>query len=288
MTKVLVLGSTGNIGKPLLRMLASDPCFSVVAGVHHDSAMDSAQEGVQKLHFDFLDSSTFNPALKGVNKVFFVRPPQLANPERDMLPFLEAAKAHDVDQVVFVSLLGVEKNPMVPHRKIEAMIKDLRLPYTFLRPSFFMQNLTGQHGRDLRERHDLFVPAGKSRTSFIDCEDIAAVAMEVMKDPKYVGKALSLTGPEALTYDQVATIMTRVTGVPITYSRPGLLAFRKTMLGRGVEKEFANVMVMLYVMTRLGTAKVVTNTVERVLGRPARSMEDFAHDEVAPFLASQL
>lgn len=282
--KVLVLGSTGNIGWPVVQQLAAMNDVTVVAGIYHSKPDQMRQLGVETRHFDFLDASTFTPALEGVNKVFFVRPPELAKPEQDMKPFLTAVKKHGIDQVVFVSLIGVEKNPMVPHRKIERMITEMGLPHTFIRPSFFMQNLTSTHLQDIQQHHDLFVPAGHSKTSFIDTRDIAAVAVATLRDPQYLGRALAITGPAAITYKQAAQIMTAELGVPITYSKPSLLKFRRTMIQRGIKKEFANVMVMLYIITQLGNAKTVTNTVAEVLDRPATTFAEFVRDNKALFL----
>ncbi|MFD1484259.1 NmrA family NAD(P)-binding protein [Lacticaseibacillus baoqingensis] len=284
MTKVLVLGSTGNIGWPLVQLLAADSAVEVVAGIHHRPTAAMTALGVATVPFDFLDPATFGPALAGVTHLFFVRPPQLADPQNDMRPFLTAVQAHGIQQVVFVSLMGVEKNPMVPHRKIERLIVDLKLPHTFLRPSFFMQNLTTTHREDLVKHHDLFIPAGHAKTSFIDCQDIAAAAAVVLADPQYLGQALTITGPEALTYQQVAAVMTAGTGIKITYSRPGLLKFRQTMLRRGLTKDFVNVMVMLYVITRLGNAKATTQTLPALLGRAPRTLADFVATDVVPLL----
>ncbi|WP_203651655.1 SDR family oxidoreductase [Secundilactobacillus yichangensis] len=284
MDKILVLGSTGNIGWPVVKQLAAADDVTVVAGIYHAESAEMQQLGVETCHFDFLDDSTFEPALKGINKVFFVRPPELAKPEKDMKPFLTAVKHHGIDQVVFVSLIGVEKNPMVPHHKIERMITEMALPHTFIRPSFFMQNLTSTHLQDIQQNRDLFVPAGRSKTSFIDTRDIAAVAVAVMQDPKYLGQALEITGPEAITYRQAAEIMTKELGVQITYSKPSLLKFRRTMIQRGIKKEFANVMVMLYLITQLGNAKMVTHTVETVLHRPATTFAEFVRDNRRLFL----
>ncbi|GAX03431.1 NmrA family transcriptional regulator [Secundilactobacillus pentosiphilus] len=284
MDKILVLGSTGNIGWPIVKQLAASDDVAVVAGIYHAESVKMKQLGVETRHFDFLDASTFEPVLKGINKVFFVRPPELAKPERDMKPFLTAVRNHGIDQVVFISLIGVEKNPMVPHRKIERMITEMGLPHTFIRPSFFMQNLTSTHLQDIQQNHDLFVPAGRSKTSFIDTRDIAAVAVAVMQDPKYLGQALEITGPEAITYQQAAGIMTKELGVQITYSKPSLLKFRHTMIQRGIKKGFVNVMVMLYLITQLGNAKTVNHTVEKVLHRPATSFAEFVRDNRQLFL----
>lgn len=286
---ILVLGGTGNIGWPTIKNLLKHPDVIVTAGVlPRHMAKDSARfadldPAIRTVLFDFLDPTTFPKALVNVDRVFFVRPPQLADPKHDMLPFLQAVRKQHIKQTVFVSLIGVEKNPMTPHHKIEQYIEDLDLTYTFIRPSFFMQNLSTTHGQDIREHNDLFIPCGHAKTSFIDTRDIGAVAAVALTDRQYLNQKLTITGPEAITYQQVATIMSQELNRPITYSKPSLLHFRRTMLKRGLPKTFVNVMVMLYLITQLGMAKTVNDGVEKVLDRPATSLRQFIRDHRAAF-----
>lgn len=278
--KILVIGGTGNIGQPLIQYL-NHQNVAVVAGAHNVAKATQDFQGINNVeikHFDFLDTSTFEKAFAGVNKIFFVRPPQLANPKQDMLPFLTYAKEQNIEQVVFISLLGVEKNPMTPHHQIEQMILNLDLPYTFIRSSFFMQNLNTTHQFDIKKHHDLFIPAGNSRTSFIDTRDIGEIAGITLLDNQYLNQKLNITGPMALSYQEIAQIMTKVLGTPITYSQPSLWKFRKTMLRRGMKKDFVNVMVMLYLITQLGNAKEVTDTAEKVLGHQPRTIKNYIQD----------
>jgi len=286
MEKILVIGGTGNIGFPLIEYLDARN-IQVVAGVHNIAkAHDKFQsfKNISVCHFDFLDPTTFKDAFAGVTKVFFVRPPQLAKPKEDMLPFLRFAKEQQIDQIVFVSLLGVEKNPVTPHHKIEEMILDLEIPYTFIRPSFFMQNLNTTHREDIQKNHDLFIPAGNSRTSFIDTRDIAEVAGIALLDDKYLNQELNITGPKALSYGEVAQIMSKILDITITYSKPSLLKFRKTMLKRGLKKDYVNVMVMLYLITQLGNAKTVTHDAEKILGREPRNIQTYIQDYKDSFI----
>ncbi len=239
MTKILVLGGTGNIGFPLINELAQHQEIQIIAGVHHpetEAAKFAAFKNVAVVRFDFLDSTTFPDALADVERVFFVRPPQLSKPKVDMFPFLDQVKAHQVKQVVFVSLIGVEKNPVTPHHKIEKRIVELGIPHTFIRPSFFMQNLNTTHLADIRDHHDLYIPAGHSKTSFIDTRDIAAVVAKCLLTDQYLNTELEITGAKALTYDEIASIMSKILQTPIRYSQPSLFRFRKTMLKRGVKK----------------------------------------------------
>lgn len=207
-----------------------------------------------------------------------MRPPNLANPQRDMLPFLQAAKKNGIKKIVFISLLGVEKNPVVPHRKIESMIKELGFTYVFLRPSFFMQNLNTNHKEEIKERNELFIPAGKSRTSFIDTRDIGKVAAITLIEEKYKNQGITLTGKVAIDYYEVADTMSKVLGRKIEYKNPGLLKFRQERIKRGTPKEFANVMMFLYLMTKLGTAKSITNDLEKIIGAEPISFERYVMD----------
>lgn len=165
----------------------------------------------------FLDPTSYEKALEGVHSVFLMRPPSLSKPKRDMLPFLKAAKAAGIKKIVFISLLGVEKNPFPPHGKIEKMIKDLKINYVFLRPSFFMQNLNTNHLEEIKDRDELFIPAGQSKTSFVDTRDIASAAAITLLEDKYQNLALDLTGKEAIDYDEIAEILSEVLERNIQY-----------------------------------------------------------------------
>lgn len=279
MGRYLVTGSTGNIGYYVVKELVSlDKEVKAAVRDVDKSGKVFKDLDVDLVKFDFLDPSTFDNALEGVEGIFLMRPPQLAQPEKDMLPFLEFAKAKGGKKIVFISLLGVEKNPIVPHRKIENMLRQLGIPYCFLRPSFFMQNLNTNHREEIKERSELFIPAGRAKTSFIDTRDIARAAAITLTDDKYDNKAFTLTGKEAIDYFKVAHIMTEVLGKTIVYKNPGLLNFRRERIRRGTPKEFANVMMFLYLMTKLGTAKDVTSDLEKLIGREPISFREYVKD----------
>jgi len=281
MRKILVIGGNGNIGFPLIEELSKNESIEIVAGLHHpetEVSMFKQFANVSVVKFDFLDGTTFSAALTGIDSVFFVRPPQLSNPKLDMFPFLDQVKAHKIRHIVFVSLIGVEKNPMTPHHKIEKQILKLGIPHTFIRPSFFMQNLNTTHLADIRDRGMLYVPAGHSKTNFIDTRDIGAVGAKCLLSDEYINRELEITGERALTYDEIAVIMSKVLKKRIVYTKPSLLKFRKTMLNRGVKKDYVNVMVMLYLITQLGNANKTTSILEEVLGRKPISFEQYVAD----------
>lgn len=276
---ILITGTSGNVGGAVLDYLKNEN-VDVTAGVRNVEACLKKDPSTRHIHLDFEQSDTFLPALQGVKKVFLVRPPHLTDVSGIFEPFVQACRQAGVAHIVFLSLLGAEHNPFPPHHRIERVIKGSGMAYTFIRPGFFMQNLSTTHAEDIRERSDLFIPSGRAKVSFIDTRDIGEIIGKVLTEEGHEGMAYTVTGGEAVTYSEVSDRMTHHLGRPITYSNPSLLGFRKEMMSRGVKKEFATVMMVLYLTTSLGMAKQVTSTAESIMGRKPRTIDDFILDHL--------
>ncbi|PRS99028.1 NAD(P)-dependent oxidoreductase [Bacillus wiedmannii] len=266
---ILITGATGNAGREVVKNLLNKNVEFQVA-THRKN-----QAGV---YLNFEDPSSIQPALKGVKKLFLLRPPHLADTKKYFQPVIDAAKKENIQHIVFLSLLGVEKNPIVPHAKIERIIKESGIPYTFLRPSFFMQNLISQHGDELRKEKIIEVPAGKGKTSFIDVRDIGEVAAKVLTEQGHECKAYSLTGNEALTYYEVADIISKETKQKIIYTNPSILKFKRRMVQKGIKSDYIMVMIGIYTTAKLGLAKKITSDLVNLLGRSPFTMEEFVRD----------
>ncbi|WP_235613012.1 SDR family oxidoreductase [Paenibacillus sp. LC231] len=279
--KVLVTGVTGNVGMYVAKHLIRHGIAVKGATSRPEAARSVVDEVVELVRFDFEDTATFDAALDGVEKVFLIRPPAMSDPNA-MKPFLNRCVSKCISHIVFLSLLGIERNPFPPHYKIEKMIKASGIAYTFMRPSFFMQNLSTTHQTDIREHDDLFIPAGKAKVSFIDTRDIGeASALVLMDSENHQNRGYTLTGSEAITYQQAADILSDVLDRRITYSNPSSGTFKKTIIARGIPKEFATVMTVLYLTTKLGMANKVTSDLERLLGRKPRTFRQFAQDHMS-------
>lgn len=226
---------------------------------------------------DFENPKTFQDAIKGVSTVFLMRPPQMGNPKQ-LYPFIDACKHSGIQHIVFLSLLGIQYNPFAPHGYIEKHIKKSGVPYTLLRPSFFMQNLSTTHAVDIRDNDEVFVPAGKGKTSFIDVRDIAAVAATTLSKAGHTNKAYDLTGSEALSYYTVAEILSQVLGRPIVYNNPPTKEFETRMIRRGLDADYISVMSKIYLVNKIRLAGKVTSTVQNILGRPPITFTKFAND----------
>lgn len=282
--KILVTGASGNVGSYVVKELLSMGEQVISAGTDIRKLEGLFEGKTGAVYLDLKDKSTFDKALEGVDRVFLMRPPHLGKPE-DLFSFIDAMKKHGIKLVAFLSLMGVEKNTIPPHHKIEKYIEKIGIPYAHIRPGFFMQNLSGIHSVEIKEKNEIFIPAGNSKTSFIDAADIGLAAAVLLHDTeKYKNTTHTITGPEALDYYQVAEILSMVTGRKITYKRPGYLKYRSYYIKkRGLDKSYVNVTVALYFMTRMGTAKEVTNGFYELTGRKPRTLLEFAKDNLKYF-----
>lgn len=231
---ILVTGATGNVGSEVLKRLRDHDVRVIAAVPKPDRARRVLGSDVEVVAFDFGNPATFAPAFRNVDKLFLIRPPAISDVPRYITPALNAAQQAGVDQIVFLSLLGVERNSIVPHHAIEEAVRATGVPWTFLRPSFFMQNLNTTHRAEIRDNSEIFVPAGNGKTSFIDVRDIAAVGAKALLEDGHEQQAYPLTGSAALSYSEVAAIMSDVLHRPIRYRPPSLLAFAVRWRARGL------------------------------------------------------
>ncbi len=275
---ILVTGAPGNVGTEVVRFLQKADAEFRIGAFNVESAREVFGDDIEIVRFDFTQPETFRDAFADVTRLFLVRPPALSNVDRDIAPAVWAAVGAGVEQIVFLSIQGVENNPIVPHHKIEQLVLKTGVIYTFLRASFFMQNLTTTHRDEIRERNEIAVPVGNAKTSFIDARDIAAVACRALTEGGHANQKYTLTGSEALDYDEVADKLSVVLDRSIQYRRPSVFRFIRDQSREG--RKFAQVLVMtaLYTITRFGNARDVTGDVAQILDRQPITFAEFAHD----------
>lgn len=276
--RFLVTGPTGNVGSVVLRELVASGA-DVRAATHSGGTVS----GADAVRFDFLDASTWSAAFDDVDAMFVVRPPALGRPKTQMLPALAAARDAGVRHMVFLSLQGAEKNPVVPHAAVEKWLRSSGIGWTFVRASFFHQNLSTTHLSDVRDRSTLMVPAGHGATAFVDADDVGAVAAAALLDPgAHTGRAWTVTGGRALTYTQVADILTLELGRTVRYASPGVPAYIRHARGAlSMPWGMVAVTSAIYTTARLGMAAGLATDVRTVLGRDPIDFATFAHRERA-------
>jgi len=273
---VLVIGAPGNVGTPLVdRLLAAGVPVRVAAHAI-DRAGRFAEAGAEVVRFDMTDPTTFG-AFDGVRRMFLLRPPAIADVDGVIAPVIEAARERGVEHIVFLSIQGADRNRLVPHRAVEDYLRKHGPAWTFIRASYFMQNLATTHLADIVERDEIFIPAGRrSRTAHVDARDVAAVAAQALTEDGHAGQAYTPTGPRAMTYDECAAIMSDVLGRTIRYADPAPWTYWRRMSARGMPIGMRAVTLGIYTAARFGLAAALTGDVQRLTGRPPIDFADFA------------
>ncbi len=275
---IFVTGASGNVGSAVVEHLVGRDLPVRIGARTPDTVADRYDAEV--VRFDFLDPKTYGAAVRGCEAVFLLRPPAIANTAETLNVFVDVARGLGVSQIVFISVAGAGDNPIVPHHAVEQKLRADQGGWTILRPGFFAQNIGDAYRDDIVEDKRIFVPAGESRVAFIDVRDVAEVAVDALAEPDaHHAQTYTLTGPEAVTFAEVAETLSETLARPIRYQPATILGYlyhlyrrRKLPLAQSL------VQIVLHVGLRFGQAETVDETLERLLGRRPRTVRDYVRD----------
>ena len=257
---ITVFGATGTTGAPLVDTLLAKG--ATVRAVTSDlSKLDALKaKGCEAVVADFTDPAALARACDGAEKIYLVTPAHL-----NMRQW-KAAKAAGVRHIVVATGLGASPKAGLTfgkwHSETQELLKQSGLDWTFVQPTYFMQNLLWQAGniaKDAVYYDDLGGPV-----AWIDARDIADVAAEALTAPGYEGKALGLTGPEALTGEDIAALLSRVTGRTVTCAPLSAENAKAGMVAGGMQDEVARAMVELASIAPKGYLAGIETTVSDV------------------------
>ncbi|MFP4014659.1 MAG: SDR family oxidoreductase [Chitinispirillaceae bacterium] len=286
-SKILVTGATGALGRLVLKYLVHKNCTAVRAGVHRQERAEYVKmSGVQTVPLDFGDFASIDRALEGIQTLFLLTPTV-----REQVEFtrrmVDRCRLWGVERIVKLSIFGADSLPGTQitrwHNRSEAYIQDSGIPFTFVRPNAMMQNFV----RQVQPAGSfLYFPLGQSRISFVDSRDVAAFCAEVISSSESQGPILNLTGPSALTMEEVAQAITDVVGHHIGYIDTPEDTFAHFLESTGTQQWLANALAELYSLWREGEFDVtVTSDFERMMGRKPFSFRKFCTDYAAIFRA---
>jgi uncharacterized protein YbjT (DUF2867 family) len=279
---ILITGASGNVGKEVLKQIAQTE-VQVRAAFQSASKGAEAPSGVEIVVLDYKQPNTLESALKGIDRVFLVGPPtaELAALERNAIDVIKRSSAR---QVVKLSAMG-GREAIFPrqHAESEDYIRSSGVPYTFLRPNGFMQNLVNYNAATINAQNAFYGAQGEGRVSHIDIRDIAAVAVKILTAGDHLGKAYVLTGPQALTNREIARILSDDLGREIRYVDLPPAALRQALVTAGVPEWSADALLDLQQLYREGKAATVTQDVEQILGRKPISFAQFSRDHKYAF-----
>jgi (4-alkanoyl-5-oxo-2,5-dihydrofuran-3-yl)methyl phosphate reductase len=278
---ILVTGATGTVGSEVVRQLIAVGERPRALVRDPTTARQRLGDQVELVEGDLDRPETIAAALAGVDGVFLLTTQSSRQPEWERAVIQAAARA-GVGQLVKLSVFRADEQSSLQvarqHGQAERVLAQSGLAATILRPVFFMQNLVGMV-------HDgaIATAAGDGQVAMVDARDIAAVAVATLTGGGHAGKTYTLTGPEALSFDQVASILSRQTGRPLRHVRVPPDKVRVALQGRGMAAWYADDMATLHGMLAAGYEQVVTDDIHTVTGRPPRTLAQFAGDHAGVF-----
>ena len=276
---ILVIGGRSKIGAALIEDLLARG-QQVRAMVRAGEPVGGLPAGAEAVTGDLAEEGTLVAAMDGIEKVFL-----LSSPHSDAVSWhrhaVDAARRTEVQLMVRSSILGAERDTpaefISAHTACDRYLEDSGLPCVIVRPNLFLQNIPETTIPSIDAAGNFYADAGEARISMVDTRDVAAVAAVALTEPGHASARYDVTGPEALSYTDVAAKLTQAMGRQITYVAAPDDAVRHALLGAGLGEWFASALIGLYQDYRRsgtgGYAAQVTDTVQRLTGRPARSLD---------------
>jgi uncharacterized protein YbjT (DUF2867 family) len=277
---ILVIGGRSKIGAALISdLLDRGQQIRVLARAGESAA--AGPDGAETVTGDLADEGSLVAAMTGADQVFL-----LSSPHPDAVRWhrnaIDAARRTEVQLLVRSSILGADRDSpaefISAHTDCDRYLAKSGLPYVIVRPNLFLQNIPESTIPSVDGSGTFYADAGQARISMVDTRDVGAVAAVVLTEPGHAGAGYDVTGPEALSYDDVAAKLTEVMGRRISYADVPDDAVRQALLGAGLTPWFAGALIGLYQDYRRsgidGYAAQVTGTVAELTGRPARSLDD--------------
>jgi uncharacterized protein YbjT (DUF2867 family) len=271
MSTTLIIGASGTVGTELGRLLR-------LRGDAVRLATSRLPETPAHVRIDLGTGAGLEQAFEGVGKAFFLSPPGYTNQDVILGRLIDRAARNRLERVVLMTAMGADASDEIPLRKAEMQLLRSSVPATIIRPNWFMQNFDSYWSRGIREEGKILLPVGQARGSFIDARDIAAVAAALLADADHSGMAFDLTGPEALDHAEVASILSKVTGREIIFEDITPDAMLGRLLAAGLPRDYAEFLIVILGYFKAGAAAKITDSVERITGRPPRSFATYAAD----------
>lgn len=283
MVKVLVTGATGNVGREVIANLLTVDEVEVIAGVRYISLarkVFSKQNRLNYVFFDFTDPETYDIALEGIDRVFLLRPPHLTDIDTCFRPFLESMAAHEVKEIVFLSVMGAEKSRLIPHARIERLISETGFDSIMLRPSYFMQNLTTVLLGDIKTRKEIFLPAGRAKFNWIDVRNVGEAAAFCLRNfEQYRNQTFTITGTDTCSFYQVAELLQSTLGWEISYRSANPISFYRVKKKEGLKKAYILIMLILHLIPRFSKPPARTSDYAVIMNKDPYSLQEFMEHE---------
>lgn len=277
---ILVTGPSGKVGSEAVRLLGEQQHAARALVRDRSRAPRGAADVAVG---DFEQRATVDAAMREVDTVLLI---SAAVPEHE-IAVIDAAVRQGVGHVVKITNHKATADSPVArrrdHARVEAHVRATGLDYTLLAPNFFLQNLFA-FIPSIRESHSFVMCSGDGRLGMVDARDVAAAAATVAGAPAaHAGRSYLLTGPELVSYADVATALGTALGHEVEYRSVSPETHRAMLVDAGVPESAATSNVQAFGLVAEGDAAWLSGDAGRLIGRAPRSLREFVADHVSAF-----
>lgn len=270
--RILITGATGSTGSATVSALSQ-------SGANIVTASRTGTPPTAHLHrtLDWARPETFPAAVEGIEHLYLLVPPLSADPLTAVVPFIDAARSAGVERLVLLSSSAVQSgDPGLG--EVDALIRETFPSWHVLRCSWFMQNVLGDHplATGIRTRGEIVSATYEGRLPFIDAADIGRTAASLLTAPPGVSNGeYLLTGPEAISYADLATLVSEASGALVRHVNLSIDDYAAHLEAGGYDPAFAKVLASLDTVIASGAQSVVSTTVEDLTGRAPTDYASF-------------
>jgi uncharacterized protein YbjT (DUF2867 family) len=276
---ILVIGATGKVGYEAVHLLVAQH-HPVRALVRDASRAPRGDVEIATGDFDLPD--TLDAAMRGIDTVILVSP---AVPAQE-IAVIDSTVRNGVQHIVKITSIASADSPVDRRRgqaQIEAHLAASGLAYTLLRPNAYMQNLLTLAPM-IRQTRGFLMSSGDGQVGMIDARDVANAATTIATTPtKHAGRSYWLTGPDLITYTDVAKQLSDALGHTVEYRRITPDEHRAAMIQAGAPETVAISNAQAFGLIAQGDAAWLSDEVKSLTGTPPRSLHNFIADNVTAF-----
>lgn len=272
--KLIITGATGNVGKAIIKsnLIAKENLYACTRNSTKPLTGDVDKE-IKLLQFNFDKVEDFIIP-DDADAIFLMRPPQISNP--DVFDELLSMLAKKKLLVIFLSIQNAEHQEYTPHRKIEHKIINSGLDFIFIRPSYFMDNLTTTLLPELLEHNRIYLPSDHIKFNWIDTLDIGEIIATAFNNKqKYINTALEITGTESFDFYQTIDIINTELNTHFSFSNPTLISYLVYQIKKATPITYILVMILLHWLPKFRKQPSTTTTFMDIMNKPPRKLREF-------------
>ncbi len=278
--KYFIYGASGGVGKEVASLLLKKG--DSVVGSSRKPSLQKSEKNLSWIEVNTEVPEQGISALIGVDKVFLMSPPGHMDQYSLLKPWIDESKKQGVKKIVLMTAMGIEHAPPeVPFKKLELYLTDSGVDYIIVRPNWFMQNFQTSWVAGIKKDKKIYFPGGSAKVSFIDSIDIAKSVVGAFEDSIEKNRGYMLTGREAIDHSEVAGLISKATGITISYEDISNESFVSMLINNGVNQDYANFLAMIAEALKEGHSIAITGDVKYLSGNEPTKFEEYAKENAS-------